>query len=145
MLTTCGYFGRVLTVGSQYLVGIGGPCSHFYSWSEISRYTESDLAYLQTLRDPVMCSSITISSAPSASVSSAPVSSTPGTPSFIISAGAIAGIVAGIIGAVMLVAVVIIIGLSYCLYKNKKTPHKAADGSKYAKHSTSDDDDELII
>ena len=99
VLTSCGQYGRVLTIGPQYLVGIGGPCNRFGAWSEISNYGESELAYLQTLKDDPSTNCSTSSTVtPSTSVSGT-------TPS--ISTGAIAGFVAVTIGFVIITVVAI--------------------------------------
>ena len=47
VLTNCGEWGRVLTVGSEYLVGIGGACNRIDAWSEVSQYTASELQILR--------------------------------------------------------------------------------------------------
>ena len=130
--TSCGQYGRVLTVGSQYLVGIGGPCNHFGDWSEISSYTESELAYLQTLREDPTCDD---DSGTSSNLSTGAIVG--------IVIGAIVGIVIGAIVAVILVAAVIGVIVLVCCWVCKKARHKgtAADVSKYVKH---DNDDELL-
>ena len=50
VLTSCGYYGRILTVGESYIVGIGGPCFRISSWESFSSYTTNDIRLLESLR-----------------------------------------------------------------------------------------------
>ena len=50
VLTSCGYYGRILTVGESYIVGIGGPCFRISSWESFSSYTTNDIRLLELLR-----------------------------------------------------------------------------------------------
>lgn len=52
-LTSCagGNYGGILQLRAEYLVGVGGPCSHFNEWSRLSNYTEGDLNDLRSLAD----------------------------------------------------------------------------------------------
>ncbi len=50
--TSCGEFGRRLHIGTSYVVGIGGPCSPFAEWTEVSMYTQDEL---DLLRDATLC------------------------------------------------------------------------------------------
>ena len=38
LLTSCGNPGNILSVGTTYVVGIGGPCSAYGEWTQYSRY-----------------------------------------------------------------------------------------------------------
>ena len=38
LLTSCGNPGNILSVGTTYVVGIGGPCSAYGEWTPYSRY-----------------------------------------------------------------------------------------------------------
>ena len=49
--TTCGQYGRVLTVGASYIAGIGGPCFIIDPWSTYDSYTSDDIQLLEGLRD----------------------------------------------------------------------------------------------
>ena len=55
VLTSCAsIYGRLLQLNTEYLVGVGGPCSSaFYEWAELSVYTESDLQLLRKIREQV--------------------------------------------------------------------------------------------
>ena len=51
--------GRILQLRTEYLAGVGGPCSSaFNDWTLLSRYSDKDLATLRELaetRDPETC------------------------------------------------------------------------------------------
>lgn len=49
VLTTCGEQGRVLRLGREYLVGIGGPCNSLSPWSQLDVYNPEDIQLLQSL------------------------------------------------------------------------------------------------
>ena len=60
--TSCGDYGRVLTLGVEYVVGIGGTCNPINEWSTLESYPESDVALLEDLQqmcaeDPSTCNS----------------------------------------------------------------------------------------
>ena len=38
LLTSCGNPGNILSVGTTYVVGIGGPCNAYGEWTPYSRY-----------------------------------------------------------------------------------------------------------
>ena len=38
LLTSCGNPGNILSVGTTYVVGIGGPCNAYGEWTQYSRY-----------------------------------------------------------------------------------------------------------
>ena len=38
LLTSCGNHENILSVGANYVVGIGGPCSTYNDWALYSRY-----------------------------------------------------------------------------------------------------------
>ena len=69
VLTSCGYNGRILTVGESYIVGIGGPCFRISSWESSSSYTTNDIRLLESLRagGTQTCSSSSSSSSSSRS------------------------------------------------------------------------------
>ena len=49
VLTSCGVPGRLLQLGTSYIVGIGGPCSPLESWSEPSTFSAAELELLREL------------------------------------------------------------------------------------------------
>ncbi len=51
VLTSCGYYGRVLELGKQYVVGIGGPCSPVSEWDELGEFTQKEVQYLSDLAE----------------------------------------------------------------------------------------------
>ena len=54
VLTSCAsIYGRLLQLNTEYLVGVGGACSAFYEWAELSVYTESDLQLLRKVQEQV--------------------------------------------------------------------------------------------
>lgn len=58
VLTSCGQNNRVLKLGLQYLVGVGGACTSLVSWSELAEYESADLDLLQRATDnPEVCDS----------------------------------------------------------------------------------------
>ena len=61
--TSCGQYGRILTVGESYIVGIGGPCFRISSWESFSSYTTNDIRLLESLKDggAQTCSSSAVS------------------------------------------------------------------------------------
>ena len=78
--TTCGQYGRVLTVGASYIAGIGGPCFMINPWSSYDTYTNDEIQLLEGLRDGgvTSCTRSTptsVSSRSMSSVSSRPMSS----------------------------------------------------------------------
>ena len=72
VLTTCGYYGRILTVGESYIVGIGGSCFRISSWASFRSYTTNDIRLLESLRDggAQTCSSSSSSSSGTSSAGS---------------------------------------------------------------------------
>ena len=46
--TTCGSPTRRLQINGEYVVGIGGPCSPFRSWTELSSFSAQEI---ESLRD----------------------------------------------------------------------------------------------
>ena len=78
--TTCGQYGRVLTLGTSYIAGIGGPCFMINPWSSYDTYTNDEIQLLEGLRDggvtsctrstPTSVSSVTLSISRSRSTSS---------------------------------------------------------------------------
>ncbi|XP_011409850.1 PREDICTED: uncharacterized protein LOC100637196 isoform X2 [Amphimedon queenslandica] len=64
--TTCGQYGRVLTVGESYIAGIGGPCFTIDPWSTYNSYTSDDIQLLEGLRDGgnTNCTKITSTTTP---------------------------------------------------------------------------------
>ena len=38
LLTSCGSPGNILSVGTTYVVGVGGPCGAYSEWTPYSRY-----------------------------------------------------------------------------------------------------------
>ena len=49
--TSCGDYGRVLTLGVEYVVGIRGACNEWMDeWSTLESYSESDVALLERLQ-----------------------------------------------------------------------------------------------
>ena len=53
MLTSCGNYGRVLSLGVDYIAGIGGGCHSVSQWENITQYSASEL---QLIRDMQNCS-----------------------------------------------------------------------------------------
>ena len=51
VFTSCGTLGRVLTLGEEYVVGIGGACNPISEWTTLESYTESEIELLKSLRD----------------------------------------------------------------------------------------------
>lgn len=51
VLTSCGYYGRLLELGGQYVVGIGGACHPINEWTAVEDYSQGDLQYLMTLAE----------------------------------------------------------------------------------------------
>ncbi len=49
VLTSCGTPNRILTVSSQYIVGIGGACLAIDDWTLSRTYLDSELDYLVSL------------------------------------------------------------------------------------------------
>ena len=47
VLTSCGQYGLILTVGESYIVGIGGPCSVLNDWSSFNSYSSSEIELLE--------------------------------------------------------------------------------------------------
>ena len=45
--TTCGDPSRRLQVGTEYVVGIGGPCSPIIPWSELSNYSAEEMELIR--------------------------------------------------------------------------------------------------
>ena len=43
--------GRILQLRSEYLAGVGGPCSDFNDWGLLSTYTDDDLDTLRELAE----------------------------------------------------------------------------------------------
>lgn len=56
ILTTCGTPGRLLQIGSEYLVGIGGGlCGPFREYTLFRDYSSEELEFLQSLDASVDC------------------------------------------------------------------------------------------
>ena len=53
VLTSCStFYAGILQLNSEYLVGVGGPCSTaFFEWELLSEYTENDLDDLRQFGD----------------------------------------------------------------------------------------------
>ena len=49
MLTSCGFPGRVLHLGTEYVVGLGGACNPIQEWSSLGEYEAEDIDLLQQL------------------------------------------------------------------------------------------------
>ena len=50
VLTTCGDEGRLLQIGVQYLVGIGGAyCNPINEWSEFSSFSSEEMELIEKL------------------------------------------------------------------------------------------------
>ena len=47
-VTSCDNFGRILTVGESYIVGIGRSCSVLYNWSSFNSYSSSEIELLES-------------------------------------------------------------------------------------------------
>ena len=58
VLSTCGQPGRVLEMGTVYLVGIGHRCSPITQWTPLSDYSSENLDLLRRLR--VECGAVLI-------------------------------------------------------------------------------------
>ena len=50
VLTSCSYRYRMLTLGVEYVVGIGGFCSPIGQWSTLASYSDSEVALLESLQ-----------------------------------------------------------------------------------------------
>lgn len=50
-ITTCGTIGRILEIGTSYVVGMGGLCSPIREWTQLSEYSSEELELLRRLRD----------------------------------------------------------------------------------------------
>ena len=46
LLTSCGNPQNILSVGTTYVVGIGGPCSAYGEWTQYSQYPTEHLQAL---------------------------------------------------------------------------------------------------
>ena len=70
MLTSCGNSQNILSVGTTYVVGIGGPCSAYGEWAPYSQYPTE---HRQALSNGciIISASVTVTS------SSTPVTVTP--------------------------------------------------------------------
>ena len=60
VLTSCGAYGRVLELGEQYVVGIGGACNPISQWTPLSDYSSREIEFLEQLsedyaNDPSVC------------------------------------------------------------------------------------------
>ena len=51
VLTSCGNLGRLLTLGVEYVIGIGGPCSPIPHWSTLASFSDNEVTLLESLRD----------------------------------------------------------------------------------------------
>ena len=79
MLTTCGNPQNILSVGTTYLVGIGGPCSAYGEWTPYSQYPAE---HRQALFNGCSNSSVSVTVTPSsASVYPTPTPQVSETPS----------------------------------------------------------------
>lgn len=55
--------GRILQLRTEYLAGVGGPCTPLIDWDLLSKYSEKDQETLRELaktRDPETCSSYSL-------------------------------------------------------------------------------------
>ena len=50
LLTTCGNPRHILSVGTAYVVGIGGACSYYNEWTPCSDYPANHLETLNNRR-----------------------------------------------------------------------------------------------
>ena len=60
VLTSCGAYGRVVELGRQYVVGIGGACNPISEWTALSAYSSREVEFLEQLSeryadDPTFC------------------------------------------------------------------------------------------
>lgn len=60
VLTSCGSFGRVVELGEQYVVGIGGACNPISEWTPLDDYSDRGIELLEQLGnsypdDPSIC------------------------------------------------------------------------------------------
>ena len=44
--SSCGYSRDILSVGTTYVVGIGGPCSFYREWTPYSSFSREDIQRL---------------------------------------------------------------------------------------------------
>ena len=59
--TSCGAYGRVLQIGTVYVVGIGSVCGPISDWMMLSQYTPANIQLLRRLRDgDVECAGTTV-------------------------------------------------------------------------------------
>ena len=50
VLTTCGVQGRILSLGVEYMAGIGGGCNRISPWQNTSTYSSSEMQLLRDLQ-----------------------------------------------------------------------------------------------
>ena len=50
VLTSCGAYRRVLSLGVEYMAGIGGACNPISAWQNTSTYSSSELQLLRDLQ-----------------------------------------------------------------------------------------------
>lgn len=61
VLTSCGAYGRVLEIGTVYVVGIGQICSPLPTWGALDEYSADNIAQLRQLqRGEVECGAVII-------------------------------------------------------------------------------------
>ena len=46
LLSTCGYPRNILSVGTTYVAGIGGPCSFYREWTPYNNFSREDIERL---------------------------------------------------------------------------------------------------
>ena len=46
LLSTCGYPRNILSVGTTYVAGIGGPCSFYREWTPYNNFSREDIQRL---------------------------------------------------------------------------------------------------
>ena len=50
VLTSCGAEGRVLSLGVEYMAGIGSACNPISAWQNTSTYSSSEMQLLRDLQ-----------------------------------------------------------------------------------------------
>ena len=55
VLTSCGQYGRILTVGREYILGIGGICNPISAWTLADDYSDDELNLQQASTNLTMC------------------------------------------------------------------------------------------
>ena len=65
VLTTCGSFGRRLSINETYMIGVGGTCNPVHEWPRLESFSAEEVCLLRELRgdESRMCAKLTTSTA----------------------------------------------------------------------------------